>query len=112
MIRRPPRSTLFPYTTLFRSVVEIGALQLISQAVARGQPGSDLPLVLHIHVPHRAARITLGCGSSSAGALRNSQQKIGVRLARINSAEGEGSVNGVREGESTKLVVNGVEAEL
>src|SRR2546426_5791504 len=23
MIRRPPRSTLFPYTTLFRSIVEI-----------------------------------------------------------------------------------------
>src|SRR2546429_6155639 len=25
MIRRPPRSTLFPYTTLFRSVVESNA---------------------------------------------------------------------------------------
>src|SRR2546430_13759360 len=24
MIRRPPRSTLFPYTTLFRSVVAVG----------------------------------------------------------------------------------------
>src|SRR5256886_7135721 len=24
MIRRPPRSTLFPYTTLFRSIVEVG----------------------------------------------------------------------------------------
>src|SRR5256885_9642313 len=24
MIRRPPRSTLFPYTTLFRSVCEVG----------------------------------------------------------------------------------------
>src|SRR5947209_15532777 len=24
MIRRPPRSTLFPYTTLFRSVGEVG----------------------------------------------------------------------------------------
>src|SRR5688572_31538588 len=24
MIRRPPRSTLFPYTTLFRSVLEMG----------------------------------------------------------------------------------------
>src|SRR5260370_35971130 len=24
MIRRPPRSTLFPYTTLFRSVLDIG----------------------------------------------------------------------------------------
>src|SRR5260221_3512325 len=29
MIRRPPRSTLFPYTTLFRSVlrIDVGALQ-------------------------------------------------------------------------------------
>src|SRR3712207_7717364 len=26
MIRRPPRSTLFPYTTLFRSVVEVDTL--------------------------------------------------------------------------------------
>src|SRR5690242_21076339 len=26
MIRRPPRSTLFPYTTLFRSAVASGAL--------------------------------------------------------------------------------------
>src|SRR5258708_24776001 len=26
MIRRPPRSTLFPYTTLFRSLIRIGVL--------------------------------------------------------------------------------------
>src|SRR3712207_8646785 len=26
MIRRPPRSTLFPYTTLFRSLVAVGGL--------------------------------------------------------------------------------------
>src|SRR3712207_8021625 len=26
MIRRPPRSTLFPYTTLFRSLISMGAL--------------------------------------------------------------------------------------
>src|SRR2546429_6965696 len=26
MIRRPPRSTLFPYTTLFRSVVRFGVV--------------------------------------------------------------------------------------
>src|SRR5437588_5935661 len=26
MIRRPPRSTLFPYTTLFRSFLQIGLL--------------------------------------------------------------------------------------
>src|SRR3712207_8547012 len=28
MIRRPPRSTLFPYTTLFRSVAIIGLIYL------------------------------------------------------------------------------------
>src|SRR2546430_10952084 len=52
MIRRPPRSTLFPYTTLFRSIVEakrrvlwaisllalaagLGASWLISRSLAR-----------------------------------------------------------------------------
>src|SRR5258705_3171179 len=30
MIRRPPRSTLFPYTTLFRSLVPAGGAVLVS----------------------------------------------------------------------------------
>src|SRR2546429_3386029 len=35
MIRRPPRSTLFPYTTLFRSLlVAFGAYQLFTKAAA------------------------------------------------------------------------------
>src|SRR3712207_9071848 len=34
MIRRPPRSTLFPYTTLFRSCLRVGALLLQDQVVA------------------------------------------------------------------------------
>src|SRR3712207_8636167 len=34
MIRRPPRSTLFPYTTLFRSAVDVpGALVVIAALV-------------------------------------------------------------------------------
>src|SRR2546425_8987554 len=33
MIRRPPRSTLFPYTTLFRSRVRPGALGLAAQQI-------------------------------------------------------------------------------
>src|SRR3712207_9562778 len=36
MIRRPPRSTLFPYTTLFRSV--IGGMQVIPLPVQAAQP--------------------------------------------------------------------------
>src|SRR2546430_9086547 len=43
MIRRPPRSTLFPYTTLFRSVDEDRLprtkLPLVAQALQGGDPG-------------------------------------------------------------------------
>src|SRR3989442_4777834 len=35
MIRRPPRSTLFPYTTLFRSASG-GVQELVQEGVARG----------------------------------------------------------------------------
>src|SRR2546422_7167327 len=35
MIRRPPRSTLFPYTTLFRSEVEWQRLQVSEQPHAQ-----------------------------------------------------------------------------
>src|SRR5256886_2967044 len=31
MIRRPPRSTLFPYTTLFRSLLQQAALDAVRQ---------------------------------------------------------------------------------
>src|SRR5688572_31530529 len=34
MIRRPPRSTLFPYTTLFRSAVQVEALATHETAAA------------------------------------------------------------------------------
>src|SRR5258708_33695654 len=32
MIRRPPRSTLFPYTTLFRSAVQLGVERFANAA--------------------------------------------------------------------------------
>src|SRR2546425_9643265 len=40
MIRRPPRSTLFPYTTLFRSPREAARLR---EAVSRGPVGDGAP---------------------------------------------------------------------
>src|SRR3712207_7116383 len=39
MIRRPPRSTLFPYTTLFRSLVNRHPEQPVQVAVATGALG-------------------------------------------------------------------------
>src|SRR5256885_7560045 len=44
MIRRPPRSTLFPYTTLFRSRVSLRCLPAVSRRgdrVARGPADRD-----------------------------------------------------------------------
>src|SRR3712207_7170012 len=47
MIRRPPRSTLFPYTTLFRSDLE--ALRLRRDLDVLGQAGAvDLLVVGHL----------------------------------------------------------------
>src|SRR3712207_7266134 len=57
MIRRPPRSTLFPYTTLFRSVVE--------RLAARG------PLLLVMEDLHWADRSTRDLVAYLATYLRN-----------------------------------------
>src|SRR2546423_8668144 len=44
MIRRPPRSTLFPYTTLFRSPCQAGAWPPHSAARPKESRGRRLPL--------------------------------------------------------------------
>src|SRR3712207_8030864 len=56
MIRRPPRSTLFPYTTLFRS------LELDRHAAALGPP--------HLH-PEQHLGPVLGIGPTGAGVDRH-----------------------------------------
>src|SRR3712207_8349047 len=46
MIRRPPRSTLFPYTTLFRSVRhEVAGEELPQRVGRRGPPVAEHPQV-------------------------------------------------------------------
>src|SRR5256885_11516111 len=44
MIRRPPRSTLFPYTTLFRSMVETGDESATEPATTLDAAGLLCPL--------------------------------------------------------------------
>src|SRR3989442_8032474 len=53
MIRRPPRSTLFPYTTLFRSLVSPRRRRLAAvanQPLVRGS-GRHTPLALQAQAP-------------------------------------------------------------
>src|SRR3989449_7046692 len=42
MIRRPPRSTLFPYTTLFRSLCESGTADVVLTAGGTGVRPTDV----------------------------------------------------------------------
>src|SRR2546430_6714853 len=54
MIRRPPRSTLFPYTTLFRSLLVVG-IQLLVEDQEFADPGPAQRLVLGeapVHPPY------------------------------------------------------------
>src|SRR6266498_1350531 len=56
MIRRPPRSTLFPYTTLFRSAVDRSQAgsrpEDVSRALAQEGPASlDDPVRAHNQLP-------------------------------------------------------------
>src|SRR5260221_10119271 len=54
MIRRPPRSTLFPYTTLFRSTnAPAGTNSLTAKATGTtGSSATSLPVIIYInHAP-------------------------------------------------------------
>src|SRR2546426_3307044 len=53
MIRRPPRSTLFPYTTLFRSVL-LAFVALATWLHATGSPVAD------VVEPARALAVVVG----------------------------------------------------
>src|SRR2546425_9761169 len=57
MIRRPPRSTLFPYTTLFRSARRAARRDGAGRSRARrGRPGRAPPPALAARWPRTAAR--------------------------------------------------------
>src|SRR5260370_32184981 len=57
MIRRPPRSTLFPYTTLFRSV-EVARLEEVDVRI--DQSGND-PLAFAVDQPRPGRHRSRAC---------------------------------------------------
>src|SRR2546430_13527806 len=91
MIRRPPRSTLFPYTTLFRSLLAVGSRlgfrfpQPVMQTTTTNVPGPRFPLYLlgrrmveiHPYVPiGNNMRIVIGILDRKSTRLNSSHSQI------------------------------------
>src|SRR2546430_14465546 len=65
MIRRPPRSTLFPYTTLFRSLVS-----------SEGEPDFWRPLAIDFAKVNRGGRSLMALGDRKSTRLNSSHSQI------------------------------------
>src|SRR2546430_11539397 len=93
MIRRPPRSTLFPYTTLFRSAVRAGRRRLC--VVGRGArvvgdvPGGGRGGGVGVRGGGEAARA--GAPSGVAGGGGGARRGADRKSTRLNSRHSQNS---------------------
>src|SRR3712207_8493973 len=79
MIRRPPRSTLFPYTTLFRSVLRLG-VRLVADPRVRQRRVADRGARLGGRPDPRAVRPPLATRSEEHTSELQSRQYLVCRL--------------------------------
>src|SRR5947209_14861075 len=86
MIRQPPRSTLFPYTTLFRSLSEILSVQRVAardESVTAGQTQQDrIDRVHDRFFRHGFGFLSLGDGRGGLAL----GQKTDRKSTRLNSS--------------------------
>src|SRR3712207_7788611 len=73
MIRRPPRSTLFPYTTLFRSLGD--------RPVHRGSPRPDRRREDARAVPREVQALPLGPGAADRKSTRLNSSHANISYA-------------------------------
>src|SRR2546422_1095141 len=90
MIRRPPRSTLFPYTTLFRSVLglEPAALELeapeegLVRADSKRVAGQPSPRRSEEHTSELQSRLHLVCRLLLEKKKKKSRKTLMIELTR------------------------------
>src|SRR5258707_9902442 len=81
MIRRPPRSTLFPYTTLFRSVHEVAVVdQDVGRGVAEVDADPQRPRETDLVAEFQRAREPIGTRSEEHTSEIQSRQYLVCRL--------------------------------
>src|SRR2546422_6628621 len=78
MIRRPPRSTLFPYTTLFRSMVEAHHHQRREESESNAE----------IDDVDRDRSAVRECSERSRGGCRRDRAARDRKSTRLNSSHG------------------------
>src|SRR3712207_6921497 len=83
MIRRPPRSTLFPYTTLFRSEVVDGPVREVVDEHVVADAGDG---VLRIHVDLGQRHGWHGCEGVHLGAEDRKSTRLNSSHANISYA--------------------------
>src|SRR5437879_11538029 len=87
MIRRPPRSTLFPYTTLFRSQVPVpDDVTTIVEFVRHHHDGRDRKST-RLNSSHRCISYAVFC-------LKKKKTKIRTTSTRVYYATGDAGASG------------------
>src|SRR5256885_15757958 len=95
MIRRPPRSTLFPYTTLFRSVFDNESLLSVGGFPTATATGSDLEGVARAAgVPRTQTVTTLSEFTAAFDAAMKSNELTSL-VAKVEAVGPKGYVTGL-----------------
>src|SRR3989454_11907567 len=82
MIRRPPRSTLFPYTTLFRAVIRV--LHVITRLTVGGSPENTVATVVALARAGYACTLAVSFRESVDAVLEDARRR-GCRLVYVPS---------------------------
>src|SRR2546430_5655509 len=80
MIRRPPRSTLFPYTTLFRSVTSEAVAEFNSSLLRASLLAND-----HLSLVEAARLTTLRAAAATTGVPEATTDRKSTRLNSSHS---------------------------
>src|SRR2546430_12289040 len=88
MIRRPPRSTLFPYTTLFRSAIAAGYLSRGNVLRYEVIDGARHAVVVGPAIDHRQGRPEVAGGLSLGLRLQRAGRRD-RKSTRLNSSHSQ-----------------------
>src|SRR3712207_8093510 len=87
MIRRPPRSTLFPYTTLFRSTARVMETWAHGQDVADALGATRTPTPALRHVAHLGVRTLRNSFAARGRAVPEQPVYVGLTRSEEHTSE-------------------------